>query len=124
MQTSTPMNKKLSKTELNPIQSQDVKNQLQAVAKKVLDASIYILALIVSFGIGYFYKDVNQPNKIETTFSKFNNPKQLHSLSISVTDRNELLIVDKQSQSIEIYQDSVGMSIFRAYANKLVTEVK
>lgn len=106
------------------MQNQDVKNQIQVVAKKILDAGIYILALIISFGIGYFYKDVRKPDNVETTFSKFNNPKQLQTISVSVTDRNELLIIDKQTQSIEVYQDSVGISIFKAYANKLVTEVK
>lgn len=102
------------------MEKRNEKIQNQKIGKNLLDTVIYIIALIISFGIGYYYKNVKTP-ELAATFSKFNNPKSSKNITVSITDKNELLLIDKETQTIDIYQDSVGILIFKAYASKLVT---
>ena len=40
---------------------------------------------------------------------------------MSVTDRGELLILDSTTGTFEMYEEPVGMSVFKAYGNVLTS---
>lgn len=48
---------------------------------------------------------------------------QLKGTSIAINERSELLIIDRQLGTYEIYQDSIGKVIFNLYASSMYNAV-
>jgi hypothetical protein len=40
---------------------------------------------------------------------------------VSVTDRGELLIIDRESGKLEVYEESVGLAVFKAYGTRITS---
>lgn len=98
---------------------ENLKEKVKNLTKKAVDISIFIASLFVAFIVGYYFNVLTQTKKIEQ--NKFANPNTSQNISVSVTDRNELLIINRQTQTIEVYQDTIGYLIFKSYAKRLVT---
>jgi hypothetical protein len=52
---------------------------------------------------------------------KFLQPKTHERTSVSVTDRGELLIIDRESGKLEVYEESVGLAVFKAYGTRITS---
>lgn len=85
-----------------------------------------VLALVLIFALGYICSDVyhrikkNQCAKTEATSPKIT--KKIDKVSVAINERNELMIIDREDGSYEIYQDSIGRCIFNLYANAIQTK--
>ena len=97
----------------------NLKEQVKSLAKKLLDISLFVAALFVAFIVGYYFNILTAAKQIRE--NKFENPNTSQSISVSVTDRNELLIINRQTQTIEVYQDTIGYLIFKSYAKRLIS---
>lgn len=98
---------------------ENLKEKVKSLMKKLLDISIFVVSLVTAFIVGYYFNVITRTKKIEE--NKFSNPNTSQNISVSVTDRNELLIINRQTQTIEVYQDTIGYLIFKSYAKRLVT---
>ena len=96
-------------------------------SKKVVEtlrtiAQVAVLLFIMygSFYIGTIYSEMmNKEVIIER--QEINN---IGETSVSINERNELMILDRNTGNYQIYQDSVGISIFWLYARQLHEELK
>lgn len=85
-----------------------------------------VIALVLIFALGYICSDVyhrikkNQCDNAENNSPKIT--KKIGKVSVAINERNELMIIDRQDGSYEIYQDSIGRCIFNLYANAIQTK--
>jgi hypothetical protein len=96
---------------------ENFKETIQKVMKPVSNWVLFIVSCILSFFVGYFYPIVNKALHEEPTkFIKFGSLKET---SISVTDRGELLIINRVTGKYDVYDESIGLSIFKAYGTHI-----
>lgn len=85
-----------------------------------------VILMVTVFAVGYFSSDVyhrikkSQCEKTEASTPKIT--KKIDKVSVAINERNELMIIDREDGSYEIYQDSIGRCIFNLYANSLQTK--
>ena len=86
------------------------------VLKKITTYLIIVVAIIVSYFIGSYEKELSineQPQKIEVT--KINKSK----VNLAVDENNHLIVINKETGNYTIYQDSIGKTIFKLYAKNV-----
>jgi len=87
--------------------------------KPVGNWTLFIVSVITAFFVGYYYpilqKSLNDESK------KFIQPKTQERISVSVTDRGELLIIDRVSGKVDVYAELVGLSVFKAYGTHITS---
>ena len=94
-----------------------VKEKVNVILKKLLDISLYVLGIVVAFVIGFYCNQLSDYYK--TKSNKFTKPYHTSNISVAVTEQNELLIIDRNTQAIDVYPDTIGIMIFKSYANRL-----
>lgn len=95
--------------------------KLEAFAKKLGNLVVLALALVAGFFIGYYYWVMTHKTADGV---QVENVKELRTTSIAINERNELMIIDRKSGRYAIYQDSVGIAVFRLYANKIYKQAQ
>ena len=102
--------------------STKVKEKTNRILKKALDFALYVLGITAAFIIGFYCNQLT--NYYESKSTKFNKPLEANVISVAVTEHNELLIINRYKQTIDVYSDTVGIAIFKAYANRITKNVK
>lgn len=87
--------------------------QILTAAKKVANYTFLLLVLTSGFFIGRISHDI-LPKVESTPTMKFHK-----DISIAVNESNQMLIIDKKSGKYEMFEDSVGVTIFKMYANRI-----
>lgn len=90
--------------------------KLEVFAKKLGNLIVLSLALIAGFFIGYYYWVMTHKTNDR---DQLQNVKELKTTSVAINERDELLVIDRKTGRYTIYQDSVGVVIFKLYANKI-----
>lgn len=90
--------------------------KLEVFAKKLGNLIVLSLALIAGFFIGYYYWVMTHKTSER---DQLQNVKELKTTSVAINERDELLVIDRTTGRYTIYQDSVGIVIFKLYANKI-----
>lgn len=104
------------------MEQNELKEKANKILKKLLDISLYVLGIVAAFVIGFY---CNQLTEFQASKSgKFSKPIEATNISVAVTEHNELLIIDRNKQSIDVYSDTIGVSIFKAYANRIAEATK
>ena len=99
---------------------------LKKNSKPIINWLGFVSIIIIVFYIGMFFttfKTAINP-KNGDTYTEFMKPSNLENCSVSVTDRGELLIIDRNTGTFTVYNDDVGMSIFRSYAKHITNTPK
>lgn len=104
------------------METNELKEKANNLLKKLIDISLYILGIIVAFVIGFYSNQLS--DYYASKSNKLTSPHTSDNISVAVTEHNELLIIDKQTQSIEVYSDTVGIMIFKSYANRITENLK
>jgi hypothetical protein len=76
--------------------------------------AIILASLAIGFVFGQIYKS-HQDKSVDKA-------QEIHTLkttSVAINERGEMLIIDRFSGKYEIYNDSIGETVFNLYANKL-----
>ena len=91
---------------------------------KSLGSWIMIVTVALSaFFLGYYYPKIKQT--IVGDQKAFISPKNSNEITVSVTDRGELMVMDRRTGRFEIYDEAVGLNVFKAYGNRITqTPVK
>lgn len=92
---------------------------LKEKAKVFLTKAGRILIVIAAVFIGYVGANVHATYKSKLVKSPVPVVKTLSETSIALNERNEMLIINRADGTYQIYQDSVGITIFNLYAEKM-----
>jgi len=91
------------------------KEVLKVISKKIVFVIIVAVTLIGSFAAGFVY------NKQTTPVEK--GIEMLHidrsQINLALDEHNHLLVIDKKSGNYTVYDDSVGVAIFKMYARNV-----
>jgi len=87
--------------------------------KKLIQYLFIVGALMIGFSIGRLEYKLMETSKNEQTINPFNQPHTEKDISIAVDEHNKLLLINTHSGTYQVYSDSIGMSIFRLYSNRL-----
>jgi hypothetical protein len=99
-----------------------VKEVLQKTTKQVINFTLIGLLIVASFFIGHYYSDIE--SVITNKKQNFGEVKNRNNTSISITERGELMIIDRLDQKIQIYDDTIASIIFNTYSNRLISSPK
>ena len=75
------------------------------------------ITALSAFFLGYYYPKIKQTIVGEQRSLVV--PKTSAQITVSVTDRGELMVMDRGTGKFEIYEESVGLNVFKAYGNKI-----
>lgn len=104
------------------MEQNELKEKANKILKKLFDISLYVLGIVAAFVLGFY---CNQLTEFQSSkYGKFTKPIEATNISVAVTEHNELLIIDRNKQSIDVYSDTIGVSIFKAYANRIAEASK
>jgi hypothetical protein len=78
--------------------------------------------MIVAFFGGYYYKDVS--SVLDVTTNNFTTIHSMYQTSISINDRNELMILNRTNSDVQIYSDTIGYLIQKMYTEKKESIIK
>jgi hypothetical protein len=91
------------------------KEVLKAISKKLVIAIIAVVTLIGSFAAGFEYKKQNTP--VEKGIEMLHIDRS--QINLALDEHNHLLVIDKKSGNYTVYDDSVGVAIFKMYARNV-----
>lgn len=92
--------------------------KIKQMIKPAANGAIFTASVIAAFFIGYYYPMLTnsmheQPKNIEL--------KTVDRCSVSVTDRGEMLILDRTNGNFEVYDEQVGLAVFKAYGARITS---
>lgn len=89
---------------------------LKKAAKVSGRVLLLVLYFFTSFCLGLLFVRLNtEPNKV----NPFKDVKYPQTVSVAVNESNDVILMDKTTGEYQIYSDSVGLAIFKLYANKM-----
>jgi len=93
------------------------KQQFIATAKTVFGYAIVIGALVLGFAIGRFTQ--NYPPEATVAENPYSKAFSSDEISIAVNESNELMLIERKTGKYVVYSDSIGMTIFKMYTNRI-----
>lgn len=92
-------------------------NKIKEILKKALNYLYVIIVSAVCFVVGYYFnfivETMNGDKKKEPQFiSK-------EDITLAIDEYDNLILIDKTDGSYNVYQDSIGISIFNLYAKSI-----
>jgi len=95
-----------------------VLEQSKKVLKNAMVYSIIVIATVASFFIGVYYNKMTE--KKQSVKFKYEVKKILKSdVNLAIDENNHLIVIEKNSGNYTIYQDSIGVTIFKLYAKNV-----
>ncbi len=104
------------------INEETIKNVKNAI-KSLGNWTLVLIVALSAFFLGYYYPKIKET--IIGEQKTFIVPKSSSEITVSVTDRGELMIMDRTTGKFEIYKENVGLNIFKSYGNRITqTQIK
>jgi len=97
--------------------SEETIQKITKAVKSVGNWFMIAITALSAFFLGYYYPKIKQT--IVGEQKTLIVPKTSAQITISVTDRGELMVMDRGTGKFEIYEESVGLNVFKAYGNKI-----
>lgn len=80
--------------------------------------------IVLSFSAGRITADYPPKGVQEISKNPYSHAFDKKEISIAVNENNELLLIEKKTGDYILYSNSIGMTIFQMYANKIYNESK
>lgn len=93
--------------------------KLKSLLKPVGNWTLFIVSCMSTFFLGYYYPVLHKTLHEEP--KKFIESKTLNQCSVSITDRGELLIIDRTTGTFDVYKENVGLTIFKSYGSRITS---
>ena len=93
---------------------------IQKITKAVKSVGNWFMIAITAlsaFFLGYYYPKIKQT--IVGEQRSLVAPRTSAQITVSVTDRGELMVMDRGTGKFEIYEETVGLNVFKAYGSKI-----
>lgn len=97
--------------------------KMQAFLSNAKKVGVIVIALFIGFVIGIHHTKMQEASSEKT----LDNTKSIHRLketSVAINERDEVMIINRNDGTYEIYEDSIGKTIFRMYASQMVNNAK
>lgn len=94
-----------------------INDKFKTSLKSAVNWILIAATALCAFLLGYYFP------KIKSTISgeiKAVEAMPPAVVSISVTDRGELLIMDRRSGKFNVYDESIGLNVFKAYGARII----
>lgn len=91
--------------------------KMKTLLKPVSNWVLFTAAIVVAFSLGYYYPSFQKMTSNDNAPAKFVEPLTLENCSVSVTDRGEMLIINRTNGEFDVYDEQVGLAVFKAYGN-------
>jgi hypothetical protein len=101
------------------------KSEILGKTSKVLKETLRILGFVCLVALGYILSELYHYSTMERDKVNCASPKvtkTIKEISVAINERSELMIIDRTTGEYEIYQDSIGQSIFNLYATRIQSE--
>ena len=82
---------------------------------------LIIVAITAGFFIGKYYDEVFSKDKPDAQKLIITQSK---NVSVAISQNSELIILDRNTGNIAMFSDTVGINIFKLYANQIAGSVK
>lgn len=102
----------MSNSKLVDVSKTSVQNFLSFM-RKVVNYVFLLLVLAAGFFVGKTYVELKPEEKDPLT------TQSVDKVSIAVDESNQILIINRETGEYQIYSDSVGIIIFKMYANRI-----
>lgn len=89
------------------------------VFKNIIFLSFVSISLVAGFYIGSSYNSKYGPQKPTIHTVKVNRSQ----VNLALDEHNHLIIIDKKTGDYTVYQDSIGVSVFKLYARNIFSDV-
>lgn len=93
------------------------KEQFVTSMKKLFSYAIIVGALVLGFTIGRYTQ--NYPPEVKAEANPYSKAFAPNEISIAVNDANELMLIERKTGKYVVYSDSIGMTIFKMYTNRI-----
>jgi hypothetical protein len=97
-----------------------VKNFIKSNSYKFFLVLFVGVSLYSGFLWGKFYTQKFEPKVINIESIKVRKSQ----INLALDENNHLIVIDKKSGNYTVYQDSIGISIFKLYAKNIWSEQK
>jgi hypothetical protein len=97
-------------------------NEVKTTTSKLSTYLLIFLSVLGGFTVGYYYNLINDL-KMNQGSASVTEVKKV-TINLAVDEFNNLLVIDKETGSYIVYEDSVGLSIFNLYARNIHTKHK
>lgn len=95
-----------------------VVEQIRSLAKPFLLVVMISAALCIGWVVGYY------TNKIANNYVNQKSIRTQETVSVAINEKNQLILIDKETGEYQIYSDSVGLNILNIYAKSIVSQTK
>jgi hypothetical protein len=92
--------------------------QIRSLAKPFFLIVMISAALMIGWVVGYY------TNKIANNYINQKSVKTQETVSVAINEKNQLILIDKETGEYQIYSDSVGLNILNVYAKTMVRPIK
>jgi hypothetical protein len=89
--------------------------QIRALAKPFWLILMISFALTIGWIVGYY------SNKITTNYINQKIVKTTKTTSVALDEKNQLILINKETGEYQVYSDSLGLNIFNIYAKSIVS---
>ena len=88
------------------------------VVKNIMFVVFIVMSLVVGFRMGSAYTNKYGPKKPTIHMVKVNRSQ----VNLALDEHNHLIIIDKRTGDYTVYQDSIGISVFKLYARNIFSD--
>jgi hypothetical protein len=97
-------------------------NNVKLLLKPIGNWALFTMSVVSAFCIGYYY------TSIKTMLVGANTKRSVAVMTsaqctVSVTDRGELLILNRSTGTFDLYEDRVGAEVFKAYGRVVTSNI-
>lgn len=97
-----------------------INDKVKTSLKSAVNWMLVVATAISAFLLGYYFPKIKSTISGETSSVQALPPAVV---SVSVTDRGELLIMDRRTGKFSVYDESIGLNVFKAYGAR-ITQTK
>ena len=91
----------------------------EKIKKALINWAVEAVFITSAFFLGLYFTDIK--SVINPITKKMPAKKSLSECSVAITDRGELLIINRNHGIYEVFDESVGMTIFNSYATRITS---
>lgn len=92
--------------------------KFKPMLKNLMFITFVVLSLSTGFFVGKFYNNNFEPKEPTIEMIKW----RRNEVNLALDENNRLIVIDKSTGNYTVYQDSIGISIFKLYARNIWTD--
>jgi len=75
--------------------------------------------IVIAIGVGFASAEIYHFIQMKAKAQNLQSVKRIENTSVAMNERNELMIINRIDGSYQVFEDSVGVQIFKLYANTI-----